>query len=538
MYSNNTSHTTASIDRRAFLAGTALAGSLAAAGIMGGSTPRHALADSVSDESSDADISDESSNSDSFDENAIIEEIDTDIVVVGAGISGLAAAVQAAELGAKVVQLECQAVPGGNGRGTEGVFAVGSRRQQEQGIELTLADIVASELDFSKNKVNALFWKDMAEKSAADIDWLESNGVMFNETVDEYPPMGKVKVFHWFKDGDAANYIDPMSAKAVELGVEQRFETRARRLVMDGNAVAGVLAQTSKGTLKINASAVILASGGFSDSPAKLETAGIDSSLTWVRSFGGHMGDGLDMAVQAGARDDSRSAAFLCETTVHEGLEVNYPATVFLFSVGTPVWVNGDGERFCDENCVAVTSGCMSNACRAQENPFAVFSRNILEDAAPSVSMLGDLVSDVEGLVERASDDMYAADTVEELAEQMGVPADTLAATIERYNGFCASGTDEDFAKDSTQLTALSNAPFYAARLKCCYMSSIGGIATDRKGEVLRADKTPVPGLYAVGADGCQLYYGTYTISVPGSFNGNNVYSGCNAARNAIAYLG
>ncbi len=521
------------LDRRTFVADTALVGSLAAAGIMGGNAPRRALAGEITANDS------ANNDDDDFDETAVTEEIDADIVVVGAGISGLSAAVQAAELGARVVQLECQAVPGGNGRGTEGVFAIGSRRQQEQGIELTLADIVASELDFSKNKVNALFWKDMVEQSADDIAWLEDKGVTFNEIVDEYPPMGKVKVFHWFKDGDASNYIEPMAAKAAELGVDQRFETRARELVMDGDKVVGVLAQTSEGgVLKINAQAVILASGGFTDNPNKLEAAGIDASLTWVRSFGGHVGDGLDMAVQAGARDDSRTSAFLCETTVHEGLDVNYPATVFLFTVSTPVWVNGDCERFCDENCVTVTSGCMSNACRAQKDPFAVFSQNILDDAAPKVAMLGDLASDIDGLVKRSSDDMYRADTIEELAEQMGVSPEALAATIERYNNFCASGVDEDFAKDPEQLTALSDSPFYAARLKCCYMSSIGGIATNRRSEVLNADGTPIPGLYAVGADGCQLYYGTYTISVPGSFNGNNVYSGRNAAKNAVAYLG
>ena len=149
---------------------------------------------------------------------------------MGAGISGLAATVQAAELGLKVITLEVNDFLGGNGLGTEGIFAIGSKGQQEQGIELTLADIVANEQDFFKYKVDALFWKDMVEQSADTIVWLEDNGVEFSGLIDDYPPLGSVKTMHWWKDGLGSSYVDPMGTKAEELGVQilmQDARTRA-----------------------------------------------------------------------------------------------------------------------------------------------------------------------------------------------------------------------------------------------------------------------------------------------------------------------
>lgn len=458
------------------------------------------------------------------------ETLDADVVVVGAGISGLAASVQAAELGLSVVQLEVNGNVGGNGQGTEGIFAVGSDRQKEEGIDLTLADIVSSEQDFFKYKVNALYWKDMVEQSSETLKWLEGNGVEFSGLVDDYPPLGAVKTMHWWKNGDGWSYINPMADKASQMGVDIRLNTRGFKLIMNGDAVSGIYAKDSKdNVLQINAPVVILATGGFADNPEKLSALGIHADEVFVRSFGGHMGDALDMAVAAGAQDRSVLSAFLRETTVGD-IEFASPFSIFFFSNGSLLWVNEDGERFADENCLSITSGCMSNANSNQAQPYGVFSRAILESAG------AEAVAQCDEALEGGNEYVYSASTVEDLAKEMGVPVEGLVATVERYNSFCDNGLDEDFGKSEDALIRLEP-PYYGVRFQYCYMSSIGGIHTSRKAEVLDAKGFPMPGLYAVGSDGCELYYGTYTISVCSSYNGNNVYSGRNAARNALEYI-
>ena len=458
------------------------------------------------------------------------ELLQADVVVVGAGISGLAATVQAAELGLKVITLEVNDFTGGNGLGTEGIFAIGSKGQEEQGIELTLADIVASEQDFFKYKVDALFWKDMVEQSADTITWLEDNGVEFSGLIDDYPPLGSVKTMHWWKDGLGSSYVDPMGAKAEELGVQILMQTRGQELLLEEGKVVGIIAADASGNrIQIDTPVVILATGGFADNGEKLhEAAGVDPDKVFVRSFGGHMGDGLAMAVQAGARDYSLTASYLRETTIR-GVDFATPFSMFFFTTGSNLWVNENGERFADENCLSITSGCQSNANTNQKQTYAVFSQAILDANPDASTACADLIS-------AGTDEVATADSIEELADVFGIPADTLAKTLERYNGFCDAGIDEDYAKDPSQLVRL-DPPYYLAKMSYCYMSSIGGIKTSRHAEVLDAGGTPVPGLYAVGSDGCQLYAGTYTISVCSSYNGNNVYSGRNAARNAQSYI-
>lgn len=511
------------LNRRDFLTGAALT----AAGAMScGMLASCAAGDRGEDSAARA-----SDGPDSSTEDVVVQEtLDADIVVVGAGISGLAASVQAAELGAKVVQLEVNGNTGGNGQGTEGIFAIGSDRQREEGIDLTLADIVASEQDFFKYKVNALYWKDMVEQSAETLKWLEGNGVEFSGLVDDYPPLGAVKTMHWWKDGNGLSYINPMTSKAEELGVDIRLSTRGFKLIKEGDRISGIYAKDAKNNVtQINAKAVILATGGFADNPDKLSSLGIHSDEVFVRSFGGHMGDGLDMAVEAGAQDRSVLSAFLRETTVGD-IEFASPFSIFFFSNGSLLWVNENGERFADENCLSITSGCMSNANSNQTQPYGIFSRAILEEAGEEA------VAQCEEAIGEGNAYVFSSDTVDGLAEKMGVPAKELAETVDRYNSFCETGVDEDFGKAGSALVKL-DPPYYGVRFQYCYMSSIGGIHTSRHAEVLDAQAAPIPGLYAVGSDGCELYYGTYTISVCSSYNGNNVYSGRNAARNACEYM-
>lgn len=467
------------------------------------------------------------------------EEVDCDIVVVGGGMSGLTAAVRAAELGANVAIVEVKDALGGNGSCTEGVFAVGSHYQQEQGIDISLADIISSEQDFFKFKIDNLFWKDMVSASADTLAWLESQGVEFSGVVDSYSGLGKVPVFHWYKVNSAESHIRPMTERVNELGITSLCGKRAFQLAMSGDEVCGVYARGKDDAVtKVNAKAVILTTGGYADNSELIRKKGIDPDLYFVGGFGDHVGDGYEMAKDVGARDDLHRSCFVREATVeYNSGSCAYPLMVMLFNEPRMLWVNGDGERFADEGCLTITTGCMSNAVQNQANPWAIFTESMLQEFPARIEGVeGTAYDEAQEMLERGSDDLLKADTPKELAQAMGISPEALEETMRIYDGYCEAGVDDDFAKDPSLLQKMDGS-LYAARLKQFVMTSVGCIGTNRRAEVVDEFGEPIPGLYAAGVDGCELYYGTYTISVPASCNGNNAYSGKNAAQNAVEYI-
>ncbi|MFR1640088.1 MAG: FAD-dependent oxidoreductase [Eggerthellaceae bacterium] len=242
--------------------------------------------------------------------------MDVDIVVVGSGASGVAATVQAAELGATTLLLEKSDVTGGNGRLTEGMFALNSQMQKELGVGngVTFTDIIAAEQEFFNYRINNLLWKDMANASGDNIDWMASHGVKFSGVVDDYHGLGKFDCFHWFVDGRGSNYIDPMLESAQSMGAVVMTETPALDLIVEDGQVKGLYAEKADGgILQVNAKAVILTSGGYAQNADLMAERGWDLTYSHNNGVEGHDGDGLRMAISAGAHDVSRERCFLRE---------------------------------------------------------------------------------------------------------------------------------------------------------------------------------------------------------------------------------
>lgn len=465
----------------------------------------------------------------------ISETITADIVVVGVGSSGVCATVQAAQLGAKVVLLEKNSFLGGNGAGTEGMFAIGSRMQQELGVgtEINFRDVIATEGEFFNYRINSLFWKDMVEASADNLNWLIDCGVPFSGVVDNYHGLGKINAFHWFKDGSGKNYIDAMIKKAEELGVDIRIKTPAKDLILDNGRVVGIYAEKEDGTiLQIDCKVVILASGGYANNEEMMKERGYDLTYSINHGVPGHDGDGLRMAITAGGADVSRERCFLREPYSH-GINFFGSMTQAIHRGGPFLWVNEDADRYVNECCGAITPGNNSNAVHSQRKSFLIFDSSVLEALAKNVE---NLVEDVEEAVAKCpSNNIYKADTIEELAEKVGLDPAALRETVDRYNELCRKGVDEDFNKPADKMMELKKAPYYIFRQDLAFWTSIGGISTNRKMEVIDKMGEPVPGLYAVGVDGCELYRETYTMNIPASCNANNLHSGRVAAKNAVA---
>ncbi len=539
------------ISRRSFI-GLGATGALAAGlGLAGCSAPQSSTSDSAAStgnstgttETTGADTSNlfkPTNNSESvgYTPGEIAETVDCDICVVGMGMSGLAAAVQAANNGDKVVGLEITSITGGNGTGVEGVFAVNSSLQKQQGISFDPAMVIATEMAEMQMNTNGAAWARMVFNSADNVDWLIEQGVQFSGMVDDYLGSGIVSGFHWFEGNVASTgYIPPMTQRAEELGVDIRYNTAGRQLIVENGKVTGIYARTEDGKdIQINAKAVILATGGYAENRQYIEERGFNWDNFIYGGMPMHNGDGLVMALQAGASNFVKNSTFNCTNICGDGDNFAWKADSFTAAItgagmfgtgGYPVWVNQDAVRFISEDFAKDNFEMQSVPAMTQRTIYAVFDRAILEKCLAADP---DMLAHVDEIDE---EDLAKGDTLAEAAKHFGLDEATLQQTIDDYNTMCKNGVDTEFAKPAESLIAIEQAPFYIAKLNQWYLMSVGGIECDINARVVDDTKAPIEGLYAVGTDGCMLYRNIYTINVGGTCNCNNINSGRTAANHA-----
>ena len=474
---------------------------------------------------------------------------DCDIAVVGAGASGLVAAVEALLGGARVVVLEKLEVAGGSGGITECIMGVGTPAQKEGRItaehpsswqalvlnperptktDITYGDIIATEMNMFNGEVDGERWHAMVSNSVKNIDWLTEQGVAIEDACDNYQGEGHWNTAHWWANGGIEGFVDPMVARIEELGGTVLYETPACQLIMDNGSVAGVYAEGPDGVVQVNAKAVILASGGFGENKEMLEAIGCGDVVMKARP--GHNGDGISMALEVGAKSWIDQACLMMWPFILETGDFSYSST--WCSIPSSLWVNGNGARFVDENFASHIPDRGAHCLRTQDRTFA-----IMDDK--TVEYLKSLRDDLSDYVDESLANSYVrtANSVEELAEAIEVDPEILAKTIEDYNTNCENGIDADFGKDPSCLVRL-DAPFYFCNNHSAYqITSLGGLDTTAQTEVRDESGEIIKGLFAVGADGTQLWKGLYTISAPGACNANNVYTGRVAAQKALELL-
>ena len=465
---------------------------------------------------------------------------DYDIVIVGAGMSGLAAGVEALQGGAHVAVLESQAQPGGNGNLTSCITGVGSDLQKAAGIDLTPAQIIKLEMETFNYGVDGARWASIIHSSVKNIEWLKEQGVTIS-VVDDYHGSGTYKTAHeWDPEAGRTGgqfYVTPMVAKIEELGGEVLCNTSARELILDeSGAVTGIYAESGNDVIQFNAKAVILATGGYADSPEILQSRGYDPDKCVAFAAPGHEGDGINMAIAAGGKSWLNNSSIM-DYPINPALGAESNC---ISAVHSSIWVNGDGVRYTDENDDAAIPARAAYSIHVQDASYALFDQAQMDaaiEAAPTNIFVGqDTAKMVEDAV--ASGSIFKADTIAEVAKKAGIDASALEETVANYNAFCEAGQDSDFGKDAEFLKALTTPPYYLSdNSGVVFLTTIGGIDTTPKCEVRAENGGIIPGLYAIGVDGVENYRGIYTIDIPGSCNANNVYTGRVAAQQACKLL-
>ena len=456
----------------------------------------------------------------------VMEVITTDIVIVGGGFSGLAAAVQAAKNGDDFILLEGQATLGGNGQGVEGTFAVDSRFQKEQNVSCDRSIIMQEELGKAQWCPNGLLYKDLIDASAGNIEWLvDECGCQLSGLIDNYPcgaTSGKVESFHWWQDGAAyVGYVLPMQQQLRDM----EADIRALEFSYDADGkVNGVYAIDAFGDLvQYEAKFVVLATGGFANDDKRLQKHGFNLETLERIGTPGHFGDGVNMVLAAGAAEFT-GVCYLKYNRISHQVEVFGPLwTEFCFG-GPFLWVNQDCDRFVDESLVfRVENQITQSAPIHEQNGIAytvfdqkIFEKQIADDKANADEWGVDVAAQWEKIIAEG-DDGYRADTLEEVAEQAGLDPQALKAAVDDYNAKCAAGKDDIFGKEAEYLLPIENPPFYIGRIHECMEGPLGGVKTDRQFRPVLAEGGVMENVFVIGLDGIMLYRDVYPMDVPGS---------------------
>jgi fumarate reductase flavoprotein subunit len=474
-----------------------------------------------------------------------MKQVEADVVIISAGTAGLAAAITAREGGASVIAFEKATHTGGTAIRGNMVFAVESRLQRVRQYTLTREEAFKIYMDFTQWCVNARLVKTFIDRSADTLDWLEQMGVEFIDLASHGPGMNFTA--HVVKEhsrrpglGAAATMMDILDEKAKELGVQVFLKTPAKKLLRQGVRMAGVIAEDKDGEeIQAKAKAVILATGGF--------------GAYFRAPFGipGLVGDGIRMAREVGAEATEGTMA----TNRRGSPKGPSGMSIMAISMQPNLMVNLLGERFVDEEAMVMNPLASHALAREKDGcAFSIFDedtkRYYVETGFDFVSGFGiaqfgepitkasNLDADLKQTLEKGSDTILTADSLEELAAKTGINLDGLRKTIAEYNQACETGRDDAFNTKPRYLRRVSKPRFYAIKRFSSAGGSPEGIRVNHKMEVLTKDFEVIPGLYAAGMDvACNIYRDIYPNVLPGNAMGFALNSGRMAAENAVAYL-
>ncbi len=464
-----------------------------------------------------------------------------DLLILGGGAAGLSAAVTAAERGAKVRVLERNAKCGGNGQFAEGVFGAGSRLQRRLNIDAEPAKLFREAMEFSHWRADARLTRELIEASGETVDWLSGLGVGFCRVIHHMVNQSP-EVFHMTAQGPTGRYVmQALAERCAALGVAVECGVRVRELLVENGAVCGAMGEQEGERRRYAAKNVLIATGGMAGNPALVKRLKPDFEPEKYMHFKGiyHPGDGALLAEQAGAALEGDIAI--------EGAGPVYcgqgPVGA-LVRCTESIWVNILGERFADESiCDDFIFGQNAVARQPEKRCFAIFDAATvrrLMDAPPSVMASPEAVdsgfASLPEAIERAlaRGELFAAESIEALAEAAGLDGQTLSQTVADYNRFCRAGEDAHFSKPRRCLYALEEGLFYAAPAGIDMITTHGGIRVNHRLQVTDEKGRAIAGLWAAGIDISGIDSGDYSVTLSGHAFGFSLAGGRLAVKNIL----
>ena len=460
-----------------------------------------------------------------------------DIVVVGAGGSGISAAVKAETLGAKVILIEKMPVIGGATALNAGtLIATGSKYQREvmketkDSPELAYKDIFT----VGKNRNDPTLVKMVTERVGGVVDWLIYDmKIPYGPAATQYPDHSANRQLG--VTGRSVNYLNLMREKFLGMGGKLMLQTRAQELIRDdAGKVVGVRATDKDGnTVELTSKAVILASGGYGAVKSMLPK---EMSNYVFYGLDSETGDGYKMATAIGAGTINLDLVKMypqgVETVPGHGLAATASSTDTMKKSGA-IYVNKLGQRYVDENAAL---GVLTDKTVAQPDHIAYivmdakawkeYVRKSLEDKlVPNEETLMTWTK----IVNNGRPVMAVSDNLAEAAKTMGVDAEGLAKTVAHWNDMVKAGKDTDFNRKITG--GLGEGPYYIVEQKVRYQTTLGGLKADADLRILDKAGKPIPGLYGAG---CVVGGANGADSLTAMMNSWAIVSGVVSAESAV----
>ncbi|MCO6529787.1 FAD-dependent oxidoreductase [Lactobacillus sp.] len=475
-----------------------------------------------------------------------------DVVVVGSGAAGQAAALTAVENGNSVLMLEKGRHTGGSANYSEGLFAVGSYLQKEKGINVSTLDVLKEEVEYSSYKADSRIWRNYLDTSAENIKWLHDEGVEYEGVQAMGAGEATWHIYKGYGDGAMHNGLEPRFKK---LGGELLTSTSAINLEIDydGNKKVTLKNEANGDIETITAKVVILATGGYLNNDEMMaKETNYDLSRLITVSCGKGTGDGLRLGWHVGGQKYGMGTAMLFGGYLKDPGQPSFKMMRSQMNVAAGqqplLWVNENGERFVDES-VVYNFSYAGNALYSQNKVYSILDKKIIDEMAEKGNFMGlgvyierghkmdKLQEEIDQAISENKPFIFKADTLEELAEKMNLPRDKFVQNIEKFNEDVKSGEDKSFGKDPKYLRTVEDGPFYGFKLTVGAYCTMGGLRITPDNEIEDEKGQPIKGVYATGNDASGLTGDTYGPNMPGTCAGYAFYSGRNAAQHAQKYL-
>jgi uncharacterized protein with FMN-binding domain len=494
-------------------------------------------------------------------EKDISNTVTTDILVIGCGTGGMFAVCSAAENSGKVIGIDRFSTGTGI---REDLGAIDSRYEKAEGTKIDKFDFIAMATRYAGGHVKQELIRLWADNSGETINWLgdrlEPVGIkLMNEVGDTVETRYKdFAIGHSPQKMGKVTLNNVLDDYAVKKGARFDYNTTMVKLEKKNGRVTGCIAKNADGKYVryIAKKGTVVATGGYARNTKMMEALQpwnlrVSSRLG---AMPGATGSGIRACLWVGAKMDETHCAMKFDRSAlrpdqKAGLETMKKGDAGFFWIGSQPWlkVNADGERFMNE------SGTYENPLHADEYNkghchYSLFDSNWVK-YTKEFKMHGcsriwpfangaepnHLWSEVQdkmlpGLIKNGY--VQKADSIEELAKKLGLPADQLKKTVKRYNELAYKGVDTDFGKEKHRLSPLDKPPFYGAKNSGWLLCTLDGIVVDKNLNACDESGDPIPGLYVIGNDSGSYFANEYPNLATGMACGRTVTFGRVVGRN------
>ena len=490
---------------------------------------------------------------------AAVKNEKTDIVIVGGGLAGLTAANALVKKGVKPIVLEKLPFLGGAGLFPEGSLGVNTRYQKEHGIKTTVQQVLDAGLQYHHFRADPAVLRVLIEGSKDTIDEIADMGIQFRGIRTMYGPEESLMTWHLFKGGAAAvieKFIKNIEARKGTI----LTETTAKRLIVENGKVAGVEATDAAGNVHIiRAKKVIIATGGFAANKEMLAQYVFDSSALgmvepiWLRGpvNDGRTGDGINMARLVGAGVAGMHAVAGNAPYLPDNPPINQFSGPDELKQGRCalaqpwLWVDHTGRRFFNESRGSVFVDVYNAMTSAGGVSYTIFDQEKMDRMINQGAVLPFNAIVLAGVPLKSLPKTweigmqrgwaFKADSIKELAQQIGVPPENLLDTMKKVNSYAEKGVDPEFGRKKEHLEKfnLKKGPYYALKAIRAFFLTLGGVTVTPQFEAKTPQGDVIPNLYVVGQDIGGLYDSSYDLRCEGSASSFAMTSGRLAALNA-----